>query len=223
MFEDEFFQRKKVNISKLKSFGFKKTDNLFEYNTNILDEQFDVNVTVTETGNVSTQVYDRETGDEYTLYKTDTASGKFVGQVRVNMKLLLADIAQKCFEADVFKTEQAHSVIEYVRKAYGDEPEFLWTSFPDNAIWRRKDTRKWYGAILTVSRRKLGLDSNEIAEIIDLRLTPTKIKSLVDGKKYFPGWHMNKKTWYTIILDGSVDTDEICNRIDVSYQLTGGK
>lgn len=37
--------------------------------------------------------------------------------------------------------------IEYVRKKYGDELEFLWTKFPDNAAWRRKDNRKWYGVL----------------------------------------------------------------------------
>ncbi len=30
---------------------------------------------------------------------------------------------------------------------------------------------------------------------------------------------MNKKTWYTVILDGSVSTADICRRIDDSYAL----
>ena len=34
-----------------------------------------------------------------------------------------------------------------------------------------------------------------------------------------PGWHMNKKHWCTIILDGSVPFKEICRRIDASYLL----
>ena len=42
---------------------------------------------------------------------------------------------------------------------------------------------------------------------------------MIDKKRYFPGWHMNKKHWYTIILDGSVSTEEICSRIDESYRL----
>ena len=35
----------------------------------------------------------------------------------------------------------------------------------------------------------------------------------------FPGYHMNKKHWYTIILDNSISTSEICRRIDDSYLL----
>ena len=34
-----------------------------------------------------------------------------------------------------------------------------------------------------------------------------------------PGWHMNKKNWYTIILDGRIQTEEVCTRIDESYRL----
>ena len=86
-------------------------------------------------------------------------------------------------------------------------------------MWRRKDNKKWYGTILTISRRKLGLKSDEMIEIIDLRYPPDELEKLLDGKNYFPGWHMNKKHWYTMILDGSIALDEICRKIDQSYLL----
>jgi len=34
-----------------------------------------------------------------------------------------------------------------------------------------------------------------------------------------PGYHMNKKHWNTIILDGSIPIDEILTMIDDSYDL----
>ena len=54
---------------------------------------------------------------------------------------------------------------------------------------------------------------------MDLRLSPELMEATVDGKKYFPGWHMNKKNWYTVMLDGSLPTEEIFSRIDESYRL----
>ena len=114
-------------------------------------------------------------------------------------------------------------LIDYVYDTYGDELEFLWQKFPDNAIWRRKDNRKWYAAILTVRRSKLGMRSDEIVEIIDLRIQPENMEAVLQNEHYYPGWHMNKKNWYTIILDGSVPTKEICNKLDDSYTLTGKK
>lgn len=38
-----------------------------------------------------------------------------------------------------------------------------------------------------------------------------------------PGYHMNKKHWNTIILDGSVPDKEILSWIDHSYELVKGK
>ena len=34
-----------------------------------------------------------------------------------------------------------------------------------------------------------------------------------------PGYHMNKKHWNTIILDGTIPNDDICSMIDDSYYL----
>ena len=119
----------------------------------------------------------------------------------------------------MFKSKQAKEIIDYIRAKYGDELEFLWQKFPDNAVWRRKDNKKWYGALLIIPKSKLDAHSNEMVEIIDLRIKPEQVKATIDNKKYFAGWHMNKNNWFTIILDDSVPTSEICQRIGESYKL----
>ena len=139
------------------------------------------------------------------------------------MAEVLQDIADKCYETEIFKSKQALEIISYIRQKYGDELEFLWERLSDNAVWRRKDNDKWYGVLLSLPRRKLGIKSDEIVEIIDLKGEPEALKSLIDNKHYYPGWHMNKKHWYTIILDGSVSLDEICHRIDASYLLANSE
>lgn len=119
----------------------------------------------------------------------------------------------------IWKNDYTKKVISYVHHTYGDELEFLWPKFPNNAIWRRKDSGKWYAALLSVSKKKLGIDSDDIVEIIDLRVDPEILTFLVDNKKYYPGYHMNKRHWCTIILDGSVTLEEIYARIDESFVL----
>lgn len=119
----------------------------------------------------------------------------------------------------IWKNDFTKKVISYVRQTYGDELEFLWPKFPNNAIWRRKDSGKWYAALLVVSKKKLGVDSDDIVEIIDLRMDPEMLTFLLDNKKYYPGYHMNKRHWCTIILDGSVSLEEIYARIDESFVL----
>jgi predicted DNA-binding protein (MmcQ/YjbR family) len=38
-----------------------------------------------------------------------------------------------------------------------------------------------------------------------------------------PGYHMNKKHWNTILLDGSIPDREVFSWIDHSYELVSGK
>ena len=139
MFED-IFKRKKWNIGKLSAYGFIETDAKWTYETSILDGAFKLYVFAAENGDVDTDLIEVESGEHYVLYKTD-ASGTFVGEIRGAVEAVLVDISNACYESLVFKTDQAQMAMEYVRKKYGDELEFLWAKFPDNAVWRRKDNQ----------------------------------------------------------------------------------
>ncbi len=217
MFED-IFKRKKCNKEKLVTYGFVIKDGKGIYETNIIDGVFRLYVFVAENGDVDTNLIEVENGEPYVLYKTN-ASGTYVGEIRAAVETVLTDIANACYEPSVFKTNQAQMVIEYVRKKYGDELEFLWTKFPDNAVWRRKDNKKWYGAILTVNGRKIGLNTDKSVEIIDLRMEAANRDNILSKEHYYPGWHMNKKSWYTLVLDDCISDEEIQLRITESYEL----
>ena len=211
------FKNRKPVLQKLEDYGFVKRKSAFEYKKTLPSSGFELTVTVTKSGKVSAKLVEPEVG-EYTLHLTNS-SGSFVGSVRTEYKEALTEIASSCFELDVFKSAQLKQLAEYVREKYGSELEFLWGETDGNAVWRRGDTKKWFAAVLTVSRRKLGLNSDETVEIIDLRLPPEEMADLIDNKLFFGGWHMNKKHWFTIILDGSVEFSELCRRVDVSWTL----
>lgn len=213
------FLNKKVNFAKLLNFGFLQTGKEYTYNASLLEGQFLLSVMISDKGVLSTKVVDLSSGEPYTLHLYEGASGSFVGRVKEEYENILQEICEKCFERDVFKSEYAKKVIEFARKEFGDELEFLWEKFTDNAVLRRKDTSKWYAAILTVVSDKLGLNGTDKLEVIDLRVPPEELVKLVDNKRYFPGYHMNKRHWLTIILDGSVPIKEIFERIRVSYTL----
>lgn len=216
---DQIFKNKKANRSKLLSFGFTSQDERLDYTTNLVNGQFQLMVSVQADGGVKTKVIDNEFKDAYVLHLTSCAVGGFVGRVRSEYQAVLQQIADTCFEAEVFKSAPAQAIIRYVSDKYGDELEFLWPKLSDNAIWRRKDNQKWYAVILVVSKRKLGLDSDEIVEVIDLRMPPEQLEAIVDNQTYFRGYHMNKKHWISLCLDGSIPVEEICSRLDESYRL----
>lgn len=217
MFEDLFVHKKSLP-EKLIQYGFQSIDNTYVFSTEILTGSFALTVTLDEQGKVDTSLVEADTGEKYTLYKT-SAQGAFVGKIRTEIGRVLEDIVNICFETSVFKQEQTVHLIEYVSSVYGDKLEFLWEKFPDNGVWRRKDTGKWYGAILTVAKNKLGIPSSEIVEIIDLRAAPNRIHDLLKQNGFYPGWHMNKKNWFTVILDGSMKNEDLYQLIRESYHL----
>ncbi len=213
------FNNKKVNLSKLLQFGFVQTETDYIYRKTLSESGFILTVHVTPQGEISTEMIDPSLNELYTLHLVDNATGGFVETVKYEYQETLLEIASQCFQADIFQSKQSNELIDYVRKTYGDELEFLWEKFPKNAIWRRKDTQKWYGILLTVSKQKLGLPCDESVGVLDFRILPEELEALVDYKTYFPGYHMNKKHWCTIILDGSLSFEEIRRRIDASYLL----
>lgn len=213
------FNKKSVDYEKLTAYGFTKKADTYSYRTILSDSGFTMTVNVTEQGEISTIVMDPDFNEPYTLHLVDGVAGSFVGGIKTEYEQVLADIACKCFKPDVFQSDLAKALIVYIRNTYGDELEYLWKKFPDNAVVRRKDNKKWYAAMLTVSRRKLGFDSDEKVEILDLRMTPEDIETLMDGIKILPGYHMNKKHWITICLDGTVPMEKICDLMDESYKL----
>ena len=215
---NEIFKNKTPIPTHLTLYGFSFRQNSYVFSTPILNTAFTITVFVSPDGNVHFQVIEADTQEEYLPVHITDIQGAFVRSVQEACEEVLKDIAEKCFVSHIFKMPQTKELIAYVRQKYGDEPEFLWQKFPDNAIWR-KDNRKWYGALLTVSLTKLGVKSNKTVEIINLRGNPVQIKQLIDYKTFFPAWHMNKKNWLTIVSNDLISTETVTNMIDTSYCL----
>ena len=112
-------------------------------------------------------------------------------------------------------------VFRYVRKKYNSEIEYLWLSVPNYAVFRHQDNRKWYGLVMDIPRSKLGLSGDEIVDILNVKLdSPLLVDLLAREDGYFPGYHISRGNWVSILLDGTVALDEICSWIDRSFQVT---
>lgn len=216
--KNELFRFGRADERKLKAFGFEQLGNGYRYTCEILGGQFRMTVMIRD-GKPTSELIDTATDEPYTLHLYEGASGDFVGNVRSAYESVLDDIANACYVRDEFPTDAAHAVIEYAFKRYGDELEFLWEKFTGNAVLRRKDSGKWYAALLTVQKRKIGLAGEEEIPVLDVRAETETIERLVDGVRYFRGYHMNKKHWLSMLLDGTVEQEELISRLDDSYLL----
>lgn len=216
-----FFKNKRLNREKLLNCGFEFDGENFIRREKILKDLL-LTIIIDGRGSVTSKIFDAD-GEPYTLHLVESASGAFVGTVKAEYERVLNNLAAQCFDDEIFKSAQALKLIEFISERFSDAPEFLWEKFPNYAVFRRKDNRKWYAVIMTIPRSKLKLDGNEELEILNLRVEPEKLDKIFDGEKYFRGWHMNKKSWLTLRLDGYLTFEEISARLVESYRLAAKK
>ena len=215
----DFIKNKKINFKKLKEFGFELIDNSYYYHTSLLKNQFKMSVKINIDNSIFTEIIDTETNEPYVLHLLEIKRSGYSEKIYKAYSEILEKIKKVCFEDEIFKASYTKEIVAYVKNKYGDELEFLWEKSPKNAVVRRKSSNKWYAVILTIPKRKIGLKSDEVIEVINLHNIPKEIEKLIDYKRYFPAYHMNKKHWCTICLDGTIELKEIYKKIDISYEL----
>lgn len=111
-------------------------------------------------------------------------------------------------------------MIEYIEKEYDAKAEYLWEKFPEYAVFRHRSNNKWFALVAKVPKDKLGLDSEGDSCIINLKSKAEDVITLTMIDGILPAYHMNKKYWLSVLLDGSVDDIMICELLDTSYELT---
>lgn len=112
-------------------------------------------------------------------------------------------------------------VIRYVKKKYKAEIEHLWARYPSYGIFRHGDNQKWFGLVMDIPRAKLGLTGDAIVDILNVKLdSPLLVDLLTQQEGYFPGYHISRGNWVSILLDGTVPLEDICGLVDKSYQVT---
>ena len=111
-------------------------------------------------------------------------------------------------------------VLGLCKERYGTEPDDPFNDKYNSAVLRHRDTRKWYGIILTVSPKVFGLSGDEKVDVINLKIDPIMMGSFLQAKGIFPAYHMSKTCWISVLLDGAVSEETRSFLIDISFELT---
>ena len=210
------FKNKKLDYNKLINYGFKKNKDVYIYEETLNDFKIIVNLK-NELESYS-KLIELDTMEEFLLVDIDNSSGRFVSSIKEIYQNKINDIINKCTKVS-FNNNQTSIVIEYIKNKYNEDLEFLWEKYPGDGVFRHKESGKWYAVILNIQMNKLGLNSDDIVDIIDLKINPEELDEIVDNKKYFRGYHMNKRRWVTIILNDSISNEELFKYIDKSYNI----
>ena len=116
-----------------------------------------------------------------------------------------------------------NEIEKHILKAYGCTPDYPWFRFPDYAVYRHDENRKWFAVVMDLPKRKLGIDEDGIVDVMNVKCDCVLTGSLLSEKGIFPAYHMNKGAWISVMLDKSVDSERIKWLIDISFELTKKK
>ena len=118
-------------------------------------------------------------------------------------------------------TDMRQKIFTHIKKEYNVEPEYPWSKFDTNAVFRHVDNRKWFALIMDVSREKLGLLGEEEVPVMNLKMDDPFYRDMILHEKgIIPAYHMNKMHWITVLLDGTVSEERVLELLHMSYLAT---
>ena len=108
----------------------------------------------------------------------------------------------------------------YARNQYGTEPDFPWARYPRHVVLRHPKNRRWYALIMEADKERLGVSGDGACDVVNLKCASEDVSALRLTKGILPAYHMNKNSWVSVLLDGSVPSELICELLDTSFHLT---
>ena len=111
------------------------------------------------------------------------------------------------------------TLLTYCLNAYGTAADYPFDDDFETAVLRHRDTSKWYAIAMRVSRRKFAFDSDEVIDVVNLKLPTERFGSFGAADGVYPAYHMNKLHWISVLLPDAPD-DAVQFLVDVSYEST---
>ena len=108
----------------------------------------------------------------------------------------------------------------YLTDTYGVTGEYLFARYPNFLVFRHTGNKKWFAVLMDIHRKNLGLTGEGEISMVNLKCDTRLIGSFRMEPGIFPGWHMNKAHWLTVVLNGTVEDEKISFLVDMSYELT---
>ena len=75
---------------------------------------------------------------------------------------------------------------------------------------------------MRVSRRKFGFDSDEVIDVVNLKLPTEMFGSFGATDGVYPAYHMNKFHWISVLLPDASD-DVVQFLVNVNFEATKSK
>ena len=219
--ERDIFDRYVVDKEKLIEYGFTYKDNLLVYSKTIMNDEFMIVVEYDK--DIVGKVIDLSFNEEYTNFRLNRL-GDYAADIKNEFINVLCDIRDHCTHKRVFIYDQPNIINDYIFDTYGVKPAFLFAKDPHLAIYRNSKD-KWFAVImhLPIHTVNKSSDSLDTVEVMNIKIKPDRLEDLLKVNGIYEAYHMNKKHWISVVLDGSIDNQNIFKLIDQSYTLINKK
>ena len=111
-------------------------------------------------------------------------------------------------------------VDRYIKEKFDVLGEQIFPKYQKFSAFRHKKNEKWFALLMQLSASKLGLESNEMIEVLNLKCSPDLAMVLVDEMQIFKAYHMNKKHWISVNLNSKISQKTVFDLIDESFILS---
>lgn len=108
----------------------------------------------------------------------------------------------------------------HIKDYYGVEPDYPFEKYPELMTFRHPSNNKWFALAGTVDWSKFDTTKEGLAPFLNVKCEPIFIESLLKRPGFYPAYHMNKKLWVSVVLEGSVESEELESLLAVSFDLT---
>ena len=211
--EETIINRYSIDENRLLEYGFNSD---YVYTVDILDNTFRVIITYVDK-KITGKIIDLSFDEEYTNFRIER-SGEFNLKIRSEYERILLDIRDKTCTKRTYIYDQANRIDKYIFSKYDVAADFPFKSSPYHGVYRNKDN-KWFGILMDIPFNKIDKNKDGLIEVINVKINLNDKDNLLKIEGIYEAYHMNKKSWISIILDDTLSDDLISELIDNSYKL----
>ena len=124
-FEDAYFKQKILKQDSLEAFGFTTTEQGYEFRKTLIAEELEARLFIDLEGKLTGQVVDSDLDEPYDIFRSPQATGTYVGQVREAYGELLSQLADSCYENQLFSSPQANRLVQFLVKNFQTKQTIL--------------------------------------------------------------------------------------------------
>lgn len=182
----------------------------------LVEGEFELHMTLSDQ-ELELVVYDLAMEEPYTLFEVASASGALVTALRQQVD----EIINRILGQQVQDNPLVERLVDHVATTYGLAPAHPFKRHPEIIGFKVPTVDKLFGIFLPVDYCRLDKTSSRTDQVLVLNLKgqPDHILERIDKCRYFPAYHMNKKHWFSVLLDAQTDWDQLTSMLAESYRL----